>query len=605
MSPGTSGRRGAAECGEQWPFTPQPLHQYALLADGIRGAMIGPHGEVAWMCTPRWHDDAVFSSLIGGRGGYAVTPVDQHIWGGYYEEGSLIWRSRWVTHHSVVESREALLFPGRADRVVLLRRITALHGDARVRVVLAPRAGYGAHPLRALRAPEARANGEDAGWTGRTGPLHLRWCGAPQARATGGRDDRSLVAELSIPAGAHHDLVLELAESPFADPPVDPESAWRQTESAWRTEVPTLDACLDPRAARRSFAVLRGLTDPVGGMVAAATTSLPERAEAGRNYDYRYVWIRDQCYAGIGAAAAGGWALLDAAVALIAQRLLDHGERLAPAYTTQHDPVPDPRRLDLPGYPGGSNLIGNSVRRQFQLDMFGECLVLFAAAVRAGRMDEVAWRAADVATAVIAARWQDEDAGIWEIDNRHWTHSRLACVAGLRSLAGAGAPAHRAADWTALADRIQADTDRIGLHPAGHWQRSPGDPATDGSLLLPPLRGAFPADDPRVRATLEAYLRELVHDGYAYRFRHDRRELAEAEGAFTLCGFVVAMALQQQHRPVQARGWFERIKAVCGPAALYTEEYDVAQRQLRGNLPQAFVHAVHLEAGARLAGGPA
>lgn len=583
--------------GELGPFAPQTLRQYSLLADGSRGALIGPNGDVAWMCAPRWDSDAVFSSLIGGPGGYAITPVDQHVWGGYYEEGSLIWRSRWVTHRGVIESREALAFPGHPDRVVLLRRITAVHGDSTVRVLLAPRAGNGKQSLSRLHAV-------DSGWTARSGPLYIRWTGGQQARPVGNRDHRWLLAELTIPAGQHHDLILELAEHPFDDPVPDPIGVWQQTENAWRDEVPTFDNCLTPREGRRSYAVLRGLTSPGGGMVAAATTSLPERAEAGRNYDYRYVWIRDQCYAGVAAAAAGGWPLLDAAVAFVGQRLNEHGARLAPAYTTDADPVPDQHELDLPGYPGAGCRIGNWVNQQFQLDAFGESLVLFAAAARNDRMDQSAWRAADAAVAAIAERWTDKDAGIWEIDDRNWTHSRLACVAGLRSLAACGAPAGRAADWIVLADRIQSDTNRIGLHPAGHWQRSPGDSGTDGSLLLPPLRGAFTADDPRVAATLQAYTEELVRDGYAYRFRHAQRELVEAEGSFTLCGFVMAMALHQQNRPVQARGWFERVSAVSGPAALYTEEYDTAQHQLRGNLPQAFVHAVHLEAAARLAGDP-
>ena len=130
-------------------------------------------------------------------------------------------------------------------------------------------------------------------------------------------------------------------------------------------------------------------------MVAAATTSLPERAEAGRNYDYRYVWIRDQCYAGQAAAAAGAPALLDDAVRFVTARILDHGPDLKPAYTTQGAAVPDQRTLDLPGYPGGKNLIGNWVNQQFQLDAFGESLLLLAAAGRADRLDTDHWKAAD------------------------------------------------------------------------------------------------------------------------------------------------------------------------------------------------------------------
>jgi GH15 family glucan-1,4-alpha-glucosidase len=204
-----------------------------------------------------------------------------------------------------------------------------------------------------------------------------------------------------------------------------------------------------------------------------------------------------------------------------------------------------------------------------------------------------------IAAAAIERRWTEPDAGIWEIDNRPWTHSRLICAAGLRAAAAVVGGA-RMASWTALADKIVAETSATSLHPEGRWQRSPGDPRVDGALLLPGLRGAVPAHDPRSVTTLEAYLRDLTHDGYAYRFRHDERPLYEAEGAFVLCGFWTAMALASQGREVEARAWHERSVAACGPPQLFSEEYDVRQHQMRGNLPQAFVHALMLESSAAL-----
>jgi GH15 family glucan-1,4-alpha-glucosidase len=266
--------------------------------------------------------------------------------------------------------------------------------------------------------------------------------------------------------------------------------------------------------------------------------------------------------------------------------------------------VPDQRRLDLPGYPGGYDLIGNWVNKQFQLDAFGEALLLFATAARHGRLDSGAWQAARIAAGAIATRWREPDAGIWELDDQEWTHSRLTCVAGLRAAAGAGRRLALAADWSALADAILADTKARATHPSGRWQRSPDDPGLDAALLLPPVRGALPADDPRTIATLRACGEELTEDGYAYRFRHDERPLAEAEGAFLLCGFMMALAQHQQGNQLEAARWFERNRAACGPAGLFSEEYDVTQRQLRGNLPQAFVHALMLECSARLASYP-
>jgi hypothetical protein len=573
---------------------PQVLREYALVADGERGALIGPRGEFAWLCAPRWDSPAVFSSLIGGGGTYLVTPTERYVWGGQYEPGSLIWRSRWVTETGIIECREALAFPGDPYRAVVLRQVIAVRGEANVRVVLEPAAEFGAEPTRGLH------RNEQGSWVGRSGPLWWRCAGVPSAaRCDAGR---AVETTLRLPVGRSHDLVLELSRQPLPDAPVDPAAAWEATEHAWAQAVPELAASIAPRDARHAYAVLRGLTSTGGGMVAAATMGLPERARYGRNYDYRYVWIRDQCYAGHAVAAAGPHPLLDDAVRFVTARLLEHGPDLSPAYTTRGTPVPDERTLDLPGYPGGADVIGNHVNTQFQLDAFGEALQLYAAAARHDRLDTDARTGINTAIAAIEQRWQQPDAGLWELDTRRWAHSRLACAAGLRATA-AHTTSAQAASCSALADAIVADTADCA-HPSGRWQRAPDDPRIDAALLLPTLRGAIPAVDPRSVATLRAVTEELTEDGYVYRFRHDNRSLGSAEGAFTLCGFLLAQAAHQHGDPVAAARWFERSRAACGPPGLYAEEYDVTQRQLRGNLPQAFVHALMLETSLRLAEPP-
>ncbi|MET9494163.1 glycoside hydrolase family 15 protein [Streptomyces sp. NPDC006552] len=575
-------------------FPPHALHDYALLADGERGALIGPDGALNWMCAPTWHDDAVFASLIGGAGVYAVTPHGRWVPGGYYEEGTLIWRSRWVTTEGVIECRDALAFPGEERRLVLLRQVRAVEGTARLRVVLDPRADYGRAPLAAVHQDEQGV------WHLRTGRHHLRWQGVPSATAGA----EGLTADLVLRPGERRDLVLDSSDLALPAEPPRADAAWAATEDGWRRTVPPLDGTIATPDARRSYAVLRGLTARGGGMVAAATTSLPERAEAGRNYDYRYVWIRDQSYAGQAAAAAGAPELLDAAVRFTGERLLADGPHLVPAYTVHGDPVPGQRELDLPGYPGGHSRTGNHVREQFQLDCFGEALLLFAAAERHGRLGPDGWKAADIAVRAVADRWQEPDAGIWELDTRVWTQSRLACVAGLRALARA-APRHQlAATCTALADTVLAATSGTCVRADGAWQRAADDPAIDAALLLPAVRGALPAEDPRTRATLAACRDQLAQHHFIYRFRHDDRPLEDAEGAFLLCGLVMALAEHQQGNAVDALRWFERNRGACGASGLYAEEFDVAQRQLRGNLPQAFVHALLLESAARLAQDP-
>lgn len=578
-------------------FPPRVLREYALLADGERGALIGPQGEVTWMCAPRWDSDAVFSSLIGGGGMYSVTPTEvRHVWGGFYEPGTLIWHSRWITHGGTVECREALAFPGDPDRVVLLRRIEGCRGTARVRVLMQPSAGFGRHDAGQLGF-------EDGIWSGRSGGLHWRWSGGCDARtARSADDDRELLTcEITIGENEHHDLVLELSEHALPDQPPDPEIAWDATESAWRRSMPELSCNIAPRDGRHAYAVLRGLTSASGGMVAAATMSLPERAHTNQNYDYRYAWIRDQAYAGMAAAATGATELLDRAVEFVGARLLEDGPNLKPAYTVTGGYVPSEETLDLPGYPGGTDKVGNWVNQQFQLDVFGEALQLLAAAGRTERLDAEGWRAAQIAIGAIEKRWQEPEAGMWEIDNRHWTHSRLSCVAGLRRIAELATAGPELATCSSLADAILADTAASSLHPdAGYWQRSPQLKGVDAGLLLPPVRGALPATDPRTRATLDAVHRQLTVDGFVYRFRHDERDLGDAEGAFVLCGFMMALAEHQQGHGHCAMRWFERNRAACGPPGLFCEEYDVAQRQLRGNLPQAFAHALLLECTATL-----
>ena len=570
--------------------TSHVLREYAVLADGWRGIVVGPRGDFAWMCVPRWDSDAVFSSLVGGNGAYVVAPdgVD-FIWGGYYEPGSLIWCSRWVTNDgAVVECREALAYPGDARRAVVLRRLECLQGVARVRVELEASAGFGEHAMTEISK-------SDPVWSARTGPLRMRWTGAPDAVRRDGR----LVTHLDLAAGDRHDLVLELSEDALPDSPVDPDRAWDETQNAWRRAVPSCERSIAPRDSRHAYAVLRGLTVPGGGMVAAVTTSLPERAGAEKNYDYRYSWIRDQCFAGQAVAADGPHALVDDAVSFVSSRLLADGDRLAPAYCVDGSPVPEQRTLGLAGYPGADVRVGNWVRQQFQLDAFGEALLLFGSAAALERLDLEHWRAVEATVRAIEKRWRSPGAGIWETHEDRWTHSRLICAAGLRSVAG-HAPVSQAAQWIALADALVSEVGRTSVHPEGHWQRSPTDSRLDASLLLPAIRGSVPAEDPRSRATLAAVREQLGDDYFLYRFRHDARPLHEAEGAFIVSGFHMALAEHQQGNRAESLRWFERNRSACGPAALFTEEFDVVQRQLRGNLPQAFVHALMFEAAARL-----
>ena len=572
-------------------LTPRVLREYALVADGERGALIGPDGSVAWLCVPRWDSPAAFGGLLGAAGRYTVTPADRwHVWGGYYESGTLIWRSRWVSDWKT-ECREALAMPADPHRAVMLRRVEALDGPARVTAFLDLRGGFGRGQMTDLK--RERGTRGDV-WTGRSGALWFRWSGAGKARPA----DGGLAVTLRLAPGEHHDLVLEISDRRLPDAPPDPDELWAATEESWSQVVPECGDLIAVADARHAYAVLRGLTSASGGMVAAATTSLPERLEAGRNYDYRYAWIRDQCYAGLAFAAHGPHPMLAGTVRFVSERLLADGPAMMPGYTVAGEPIPAEHRIRLRGFPGGSPRSGNWVRGQLQLDAFGEALSLLAAAAGHDMLGDEEWRAAAVAAGAIGQRWEEPDAGIWELDNQHWAHSRIACVSGLRAIAeAAGSGGHgrrEAAEWSSLADAIAASL-KDCVHPSGRWQRAPGDERVDAALLHGVVRGGLGLSDPRNLATMDAVRDELGIDGFAYRFRHDARPLHQAEGAFVLCGFWMALVEHARGHPVAAAHWFERNRSAAGPAGLYTEEYDVHQRQLRGNLPQAFVHAAMLE----------
>jgi hypothetical protein len=577
-------------------FPPETLRQYAVLADGERGALVGPRGDIGFLCAPRWADDAVFSTLLGGPGTYAITPrADRYVWGGHYEQRSLIWRSRWVGASGVTECREALAMPTQRDRLVLLRRVEAREGPAHVRIVLDVRAGFGTEPMTVHRV-------DDSLWEGRSGPLTFRWSGVP---ATAGLQDGVLTAELDLEPGGSHDLVLEVTDGRLPDWPPDAGAAWRQTEAAWRDAMPDLGASVAPGESEHSFAVLFGLTSMDGGMVAAATVSLPERADTGTNYDYRYAWVRDQCYAGLAAAAVGADDLLETSMQFVTARVLADGPDLKPAYLVDGGPVPDERTLDLPGYPGAPVRVGNHVNSQFQLDALGESLQLMAAAARRELLDGDGLKAVRVLVQAITERQHTPDAGIWELEDRRWAHSRLACVAGLRQVTEA-IGGREADEWLELAASMLASVDDDCLGPDGWWHRAPDDGRVDAALLLPGIRGAVAPDDPRHLRTVEKVLHALTDDGHVYRFHHrhdDGSDMAlhEAEGAFLLSGFHMSMALLGAGDVQGAVRFYERNRGALGPPGLFAEEYDVIQRQLRGNLPQAFAHAAALETGHRLA----
>jgi alpha,alpha-trehalase len=569
------------------------LRDYAFVADGRRGALVGPEGDVAWMCFPGWSDAALFAGLLGSGGVFRVAPASPSVPGGYYEDASLIWRSRFVTHGGIFESRDALAYPGSPNRAVLLRQLQAIDGAGDFLVEFAPAADYGRRPIRSWR----RSGNV---FVARDGDVTVRFHVPANAEVQPRRSRSGGIAfRLKVAPGEKHDLVAEFITGQVPEELPEPDECWRSTNAAWRLAVPDCADVLAGADVSRSIAILRGMTDHNGGTVAAATTSLPERDDGDRNYDYRFCWVRDTCYVGqAGAALPGGEALLEDAVRWVSDRLRTDKERTAPAYLPNGEPIYPPTRLDLPGYPGGTDVVGNRVGEQFQLDLFGEALLLFARAARCDRLNTEGWEAARIALGAIEQRWQEPDAGIWELEPRHWTHSRLICVAGLRAMAATNTPSNWSAHALSLSDHLLDQANATSLHSKGYWQRAPDDDRLDASLLLAEVRGALSPSDVRSETTRRAIARELGKDHYLYRYCDPGHELGEDEGAFLIGNFWMSLAQLSAGSPTAAARWFERGRAAMSTAGLFSEEFDVAEHQLRGNLPQAFVHAMFVEAAA-------
>lgn len=577
---------------EHGGFRPAVLREHTLIADGERGAVIGPHGNILWLCVPRWHDEPVFAALIGGRGHYTVTPSDSwNVWGGSYRSNSLIWGGRWVTTDSIIECEDSLSYPADLDVAVILRRIRAVSGTARMTVSLQPSSGFDGHLL------SETSRDDDGVWTGQADDVRIRWQGARDAELN---TEGCLQFELELDEGEEHVLALELSRSDLPETPPDAGELLESTYRSWDRTVSEVDRPGTNADILHSYAVLAGLTSQDHGMVAAATMSLPERPKAHRDYDYRYAWIRDQCYAGQAVAQLGPNSLFESALTFVSGRINEHGMDLKPAYRVDGGELPAEHRVGLLGYPGGTNIAGNWVHDQFQLDTIGEALNLFSKAAELDRMNGHRWEAVATCVRIIEERWQRPDAGVWELDDDFWTHSRLACVAGLRSIAS-HTTREEGARWESLAEAIMADIGADGTDENGAWRQLPDRPGTDAAILLPLVRGALPVSDPRVVATLDAVRRELNRDGHIYRFRHAGKRLGDAEGSFTVCGFMTALATAAQGDLPAAIHYFERARSAKTSSGLFTEEFDVGSHQLRGNLPQGFVHALFIETAMKLA----
>ena len=570
------------------------IEDYAIVGDLQTVALIGRSGSVDWLCFPRFDSGSVFSALLGSseHGHWLIAPASGgHATERRYREDTLILESEWQTDTGRV--RVIDFMPQRETKPDIVRIVECLEGHVEMRTELVMRFDYGSalpwvrhvdeETLVAIAGPDALVL--------RT-PVLLNAQGMTHA------------AQFTVQQGDRVPFVLTWFPSSELPPKaVDAEEALSSTERAWHEWMADCRYEGDyKREVHTSLLVLKALTyEPTGAIVAAPTTSLPERIGGVRNWDYRYSWLRDATftlYALMNAGfneEAGAWRdwLLRAVAGDPAKMQILYGvagERRIPEF-----------ELDwLPGYAGSKPVrIGNAAHEQFQLDVYGEMMDALHEARRHGLVrDNNAWSLQQKVMEFLEGTWNEPDEGIWEVrgPRRHFTHSKvLAWVAFDRAVEAVErwdqpGPVDR---WRRLRDEIHEEVCREGFNvELNSFTQSYGSDELDASTLLIPLVGFLPPDDPRVIGTVDAIQRELTRDGFVERYRTKGQVdgLPGGEGVFLPCSFWLVDALLMLERDDEAQALFEKLIGVANDLGLLAEEYDPDEKRLLGNFPQAFTH---------------
>jgi GH15 family glucan-1,4-alpha-glucosidase len=587
------------------------IEDYALIGNCETGALVGRDGSIDWLCMPRFDSPACFAGLLGepAHGRWLIAPVASgaHITRRYRGD-TLILETRFETEEGVVHLID--LMARRDDASDVVRVVRCERGKVALRTELIVRFDYGALVPWVSRQ-------QDGSLQFTAGPDRLSLDTTVELRGEG----LATVGEFTLQAGEEASFVLTWSPSYRAKPAqLRHDEALAQMESIWSDWVKPLHAHgHSSEAVRRSALTLKALAHwETGGIVAAVTTSLPEKIGGARNWDYRCCWLRDATFTLYALLGAG---FVDEARAW--REWLVRAVAGSPADLQIMYGVAGERRLDeyeLPFLPGFENSvpvrIGNAAAAQLQLDVFGEVMDALYVFRRAGLpQDTASWALECALIEHLEAVCDQPDDGIWEVrgGRKHFTHSKvMAWVAFDRAVRSATefnleGPVER---WSAVRDAIHKQVCERGFDPSqGSFVQSYGVSALDASLLLIPIVGFLPPEDERVRGTLAAIERGLVREGLVLRYDTGETEdgLPPGEGAFLACSFWLADNYILQDRIAEARALFERLLRYRNDVGLLAEEYDpVAKRQL-GNFPQAFSHLALLNTAHNLASihGPA
>jgi len=572
---------------------PLPIEQYALVGDCHTGAHIGSDGSVDWLCLPRFDSPACFAALLGEprHGRWLVAPcaavrsVSRR-----YREGTLVLESDFETAEGRVRVIDFMTLS--TERWDLVRIVEGLAGEVAMRTELIVRFDYGSIVPWVHRV--------DGVLTLVAGPDTLELDSTVELK---GENLHTMGRWIATP-GRRECFVLTYRPSHRRSPGrIDAAAALGACEHAWRRwsgrcrvhgrwQVPVM----------RSLLTLRALIfRPTGGIVAAPTTSLPERLGGVRNWDYRYCWLRDATFT-LNALLVSGFEK----EAVEWREWLLRAIAGSPADLQILYSVTGVRRLDeqelawLPGYQGAHPVrVGNAASRQFQLDVFGEVMDTLHLARLSGIAPEPeAWNVQCALLEFLEQHWQQPDDGIWEVrgPRRHFTHSKvMAWVAFDRSIKdaeqdGLEAPLER---WRAARAAIHREVCARGFDAArGTFVQSYETTHLDASLLMIPQVGFLPPDDPKVLGTVAAIERELLVEGLVMRYTSDPgvEALPPGEGAFLACSFWLADAYALCGRMAEAEALFTRLLGLANDVGLYAEEYDPRAQRMLGNFPQALTH---------------
>jgi GH15 family glucan-1,4-alpha-glucosidase len=586
------------------------IEDYAMIGDCETAALVGTNGSIDWLCVPRFDSPSCFAALLGNtdHGRWLIAPT-----GGarkvtrQYRDGTLILETEFETDGGSAKLIDFM--PLRSEAVDVVRIVEGVRGHVEMSMDLVIRFDYGASIPWVRRIPGGihAVGGPDA--------LRLR-----TPVDTHGENFHT-VSKFTVSPGQRVHFVLTWFPSHHPIPgDRDPLAALKDCEEWWRIWS---DQCSYRGPWRdvvvRSAITLKALTYmPTGGLVAAATTSLPETPGGERNWDYRYCWLRDATFTLYALMTCGYMDEASAWRDWLLRAVAGEPSEVQIMYGLAGE-----RRLrefevaSLPGYLASKPVrVGNAAYRQFQLDVFGELMdSLHVARGNGLPPDENAWAFQKALMRYLEAAWSEPDEGIWEVrgPRRHFTHSKvMAWVAFDRAVKAverfeADGPVEH---WRRLRDTIHRQVCEEGFNAnINSFVQYYGAQDVDASLLMIPLVGFLPASDPRVKGTVHAIQQQLVSNGFVTRYReHPEVDgLTGREGAFLLCTLWMADNLALQGRMQEATELFNKVLAVRNDVGLLSEQYDPLTRRLLGNFPQAFSHVGLINTARNLAraGGPA